>query len=286
MPVSRAVAIIGAGRMGQGLGLALLRQGYQVRLAARRSKRVAHGLRLVTGDPRPALEGAFVILLAVPDDQIEPVAYRLAALGAVSRSQVVLHLSGLCDRRMLAPLRTHAAGLGSFHPLQAIADPRHAAKRLKGAFAGIEGDRRAVAVASRLARALGMTPIRLRAAAKPAYHAGAVIAANYVAVLAAIAERLAVRAGIPARVARRMYRPLLLGAAANIGELGSQRALTGPVRRGDVRTVAAHLAALKGHDRKLYADLAREAVVIARRAGLASSGAQAVMKVLASHTAD
>jgi len=277
---ARVVAIIGAGMMGQGLGLALLRQGYEVRLAARRSKRVPRGLRLVVGDPRPAVEGASVILVATPDDRIGEVARRLAALGAIRRSQVVLHLSGLRDWRALAPLQAQAGGLGSFHPLQTIADPRGAPERLKGAFAGIEGDRRAIGAASRLARDLGMTPIRLSAAAKPAYHAGAVVAANYVAVLAAIAERVAASAGIPARVAGKMYRPLLLGAAANIAELGSERALTGPVRRGDARTVLAHLRALGRRDRELYAGLAREALGIARKAGLNRSGAGAIRKAL------
>jgi predicted short-subunit dehydrogenase-like oxidoreductase (DUF2520 family) len=192
---------------------------------------------------------------------------------------VVLHLSGLLDRRALADLEPSGAGLGSFHPLQSIADPVAAPERLAGAYAGIEGDQRALAAGKEIASLLGMTAVPLSGEAKAAYHAGAVMAANYTVALAGVAERLARAAGVPADVAARLYLPLVRGAAANLAD-GPVAALTGPVRRGDARTVEAHLAVLSEEDRELYRRLGREALRLARLAGLDTAAAARVEAVL------
>jgi predicted short-subunit dehydrogenase-like oxidoreductase (DUF2520 family) len=261
------VTILGAGRMGQGLALSLVRTGVAVSLVARRQHQVTSPLVLHAGSRASAVGGAEVVILAVPDDAITALAGELAGEGSVVPDAAVLHLSGLLDRGALAPLAATGAGLGSFHPLQAIADPADAPARFAGAYAGIEGDERALAGADRLARSLGMMPVRLSGAAKPAYHAGAVMAANYTVALAGVAERLALEAGVPSESAARIYLPLVRGAAANL-ERGPAAALTGPIRRGDVRTVEAHLAALRGDDRELYRRLGQEALQLARAAGL------------------
>jgi predicted short-subunit dehydrogenase-like oxidoreductase (DUF2520 family) len=261
------VTILGAGRMGQGLALSLVRTGVAVSLVARRQHQVTSPLVLHAGSRASAVGGAEVVILAVPDDAITALAGELAGEGSVAPDAAVLHLSGLLDRGALAPLAATGAGLGSFHPLQAIADPADAPARFAGAYAGIEGDERALAGADRLARSLGMMPVRLSGAAKPAYHAGAVMAANYTVALAGVAERLALEAGVPSESAARIYLPLVRGAAANL-ERGPAAALTGPIRRGDVRTVEAHLAALRGDDRELYRRLGQEALQLARAAGL------------------
>ena len=126
-----------------------------------------------------------------------------------------------------------------------------------------------------------MEPVVLPSGAKAAYHAGAAFAANYTTALVAVAERLARSAGIPAEVAGRLYLPLIRGAAANL-EAGPAAALTGPVRRGDAATVAAHLEVLAGDDRQLYVLLAREALRLAAEAGLDSAAVARVAQVLGS----
>lgn len=273
------VTILGAGRMGQGLALALGRAGWPVTLIARRPHPVAPGLTLHTGPRGDAVRGAGVVLLAVPDDAIGALAEELVADSATTADSVVLHLSGLLDRAALAPLDPSGAALGSFHPLQAVADPADAPERLQGAFAAVEGDELARVAGERVAEGLGMIPIRLTGAAKPAYHAGAVMAANYTVALAGVAQRLAVAAGVPPEIAARIYLPLVRGAAANL-ELGPAAALTGPVRRGDARTVEAHLAALDPGDRELYRRLGLEALRLARAGGLDPAAAARLAAVL------
>jgi predicted short-subunit dehydrogenase-like oxidoreductase (DUF2520 family) len=262
-----SVVIMGAGRMGQGLALALGQGGHPVVLVSRSSHPVVPPLRLHQGPRDRAVRSAAVVLLAVPDRAIAPLSAELASQSGIGSSHTVLHLSGLQDREALSALAPTGAALGSFHPLQTVSDPATAAERFAGAYAGVEGDERAIAVAETLARSLRMTPVRVPSEAKPAYHAGATFAANYTTALVAVAERLALEAGIPPEVARRLYLPLIRGAAANL-EAGPAAALTGPVRRGDVETVQAHLAALRPDDRALYRLLAREALRLAREAGL------------------
>jgi predicted short-subunit dehydrogenase-like oxidoreductase (DUF2520 family) len=278
--VARAgVAILGTGQMGQGLAVALRRSHHPVFLISRTLHPVIAPLRLHRGDRSDAIREAGVVLLAVPDAAIAPVASELAREGAVESRHAVLHLSGLLDRGALGPLVPSGAALGSFHPLQTVSDPASAPERLRGAYAGVEGDERALAAGREMATALGMTAVAIPPAAKPAYHAGAAIAANYTVVLAAVAQRLAASAGVAPDVARRLYLPLIRGAAANL-EMGPAAALTGPVRRGDAETVAAHLDALAPGDRELYLLLAREALRLAREAGLPAESADRVARVL------
>lgn len=274
------VTIIGAGRMGQGLGLALKRRGYKILMVARTQRDITPPLMLHQGSRAEATAGAELVLIATPDDAIGAVAAELAAEGAIARDQVVLHLSGLLDRNALLPLEESGAACGSFHPLQSVAEAATAAERLKGAYVGIEGDDRALVAAERLANTLRMIPVRIPAAAKPAYHAGAAFVANYTVALVGVAERLARAAGVPADIAARIYLPLLGGAVANLTALGPAGSLTGAVRRGDEQTIRAHLKALSPEDRTLYRTVSRAAITLAREAGLSESAAERVEEVL------
>lgn len=265
------IAIVGGGRMGRGLAGALSEAGERVVLWSRRE---------ATGAVSDAVTGADTVLLAVPDEAILPVATQLASGNAIQSAQVVLHLSGLLDARALQPLERTGAALGSWHPLQTISDPVAAAVHLRGAVAAVEGAPRAVAEGRRLSRLLGLEAVALPAGAKVVYHAGAVIASNYVVVLVAMASRLAESAGIPHDLAIRMYLPLLVGAAENLARQSPADALTGPVRRGDLATIRAHLEALGPDDRSLYARLGLEALALARGAGLEPARADAMERVL------
>jgi predicted short-subunit dehydrogenase-like oxidoreductase (DUF2520 family) len=274
------VTIIGAGRMGQGLGLALKRRGYKIALVARTPRDVTPPLMLHQGSRAEATADAELVLIATPDDAIGSVAAELAREGAITRDQVVLHLSGLLDRNALLPLEETGAACGSFHPLQSVAEAATAAERLKGAYVGIEGDDRALVAAERLANTLRMIPVRIPASAKPAYHAGAAFVANYTLALVGVAERLARSAGVAPEIAARIYLPLLGGAVANLNALGPAASLTGAVRRGDEQTIKAHLKALSPEDRTLYRTVSRAAITLAKEAGLAEGAAQRVEEAL------
>jgi predicted short-subunit dehydrogenase-like oxidoreductase (DUF2520 family) len=245
--------------MGRALAGGLSEAGEAVVLWSRREAAGAVG---------EAVTGASTVLLAVSDDAITEVAGQLAAAGTVGSDHVVLHLSA------------SGAALGSFHPLQSVAEADLSARRWQGAYASVEGDERAVREAERLAARLGLVAVRISGPAKPGYHAGAVFAANYVVALLAVASRLAREAGIPPELAGKIYLPLLESAVENLSRLPPEQALTGPVRRGDSATVRAHLEALGPEDRVLYARLGLEALALARAAGLEPASGDAMERML------
>lgn len=256
--------------MGRGLALALADRDVPCEVWSR-------------GQDRPlsaATPGATVVILALPDDVIASVAFGLAAARAIRESQTVLHLSGVHGRNALAALDVTGAALGSFHPLQTVADPESAAARWRGAYASVEGDVRAMSEAEQIARHLGLTTFRIASEAKVRYHAGAVMAGNYSVVLAGMAARLAREAGVPEDLANRIYLPLLAGAVENLGTSGAVKALTGPIKRGDAATVQLHLATLDPDERQLYVALGLEALQLARAAGLDPKLAMGVEAIL------
>lgn len=268
--------------MGAGLGLALSAAGHKVTLLVRTSRPTPPGVGLSVGgaDWAESLVNAAVVLVATPDGVVATVAQALARIGRIGREHVVLHLSGLLDRRALEPLSPSGAALGSLHPLQAVADSASGPERLRGAYAAVEGDAGAVAAGGRLAVAAGMIPVVVPASAKPAYHAAAAIASNYTVALADLARRVAESAGIPSETAGMMYLPLFRGTVENLIARGAAGALTGAIRRGDVATVEAHLDALDAPERRLYALLGLETLRIAREAGLGSEAATRLEDVL------
>lgn len=275
------VAIIGAGRMGQGLGHAFGRAGYPVVLLSRSHRALPSPLVVEVEDWASRLREAQVVLIATPDEAIPAVAARIKGEEAIGPEHAVFHVSGSLDRHAMDTLASTEAALGSFHPLQAIASPERAPDRLRGAYVGIEGDARAVDVARRMARDLGLVPVEIPPGAKTGYHAGATIVASYTVALMALATGVVERAGIPPELAGRLYVPLLRGVTANLSEVDPVDALTGPIMRGDVDTVRAHLAMLGEEERALYRTLGRFSLELARRKGLDETAASELASLLA-----
>ena len=209
------VAIIGRGRAGTSLADAFSSAG---------------GVAVVGPLGRGADgHGAEAVLLCVPDAEIA------AAAAAVEPGPAVGHCSGATGLDVLAP---HPAF--SLHPLMTFTgDGRPVG--LAGAGAAVAGSTpQTLAVARALAAALGLQAIEVAPEDRIAYHAAASIASNFLVTLEAAAERLAAGAGVE----RRLLVPLVRTTVENWANLGPERALTGPVARGDNETVARQRAAV------------------------------------------
>jgi predicted short-subunit dehydrogenase-like oxidoreductase (DUF2520 family) len=227
-----SVFIVGAGVVGTALAARLVRAGVTVI--------GPHGRQL------PAtVSTADVIVVAVSDERIPEVATRLVNERLLRPSQILLHTSGAhAAATILAAARPHVRAVGTWHPLLSFADARVAAEGSQGIAFGIEGDEQAKAAAQRLVRALGARSVVLDGASLPLYHAGAVLASNYVVALADVARRLLIAAGVPSDQALPALIPLLSSVVQNLETVGLPGALTGPVQRGDVSTVEQHRRAL------------------------------------------
>ena len=276
MTLLPAVAIIGPGRVGLTLARALVLSGSSVKVCGHTSRPLPAPLPPLHIDWADAIAVAAVVLIAVPDDAVMAVATRLKSEGLIRADQTVLHTSGRLDAEALAALAGSGAALGSWHPLQTLVASDGEPDALTGAPAALEGDPRAVAAARELAAQCGMAPIiEIPGHAKVAYHAAAVLAGNSLVVLADLAGRLVAERGIPGGAA--VFQPLMARTLANLAATNPSSALTGPVKRGDAGTIAAHLDALEGDVRELYRLLALEAVRVVESGG---GDASAVRRVL------
>jgi predicted short-subunit dehydrogenase-like oxidoreductase (DUF2520 family) len=129
------------------------------------------------------------------------------------------------------------------HPLQSFA---HLGVRFEGAGAAVAGTTpEALEFAVRLAERLGMTPFEIDDEGRAAYHAAASVASNFLVTLQAAAETIAAGAGLGREEARALLTPLVRQTVENVGELGPEAALTGPVARGDDATIEAQRAAVE-----------------------------------------
>jgi len=270
-----AVAIIGPGRVGLSLARALARSGSAPRVLARHERVLPDPLGDATVDWDAAIAAAGLVVIAVPDDMIPVVSAGLAERGIITRRHVVLHTSGLHGRSALAALAPGGAGLGSWHPVQTFTDRDGDPLALSGAPVVIEGDDRALAAGRDLAARLGLAPVLvITGEQKAKYHAAAVFASNYIVVLSRIATRLGREAGLGPD-ADTIFLPLVRRTAENLVHQ-ADGALTGPIARGDAGTVARHVASLEGPTRTLYQLMGREALSIARAAGLDDRAAAAI----------
>lgn len=268
------VILVGPGRLGCSLSkalagsskISLVAVAYHSSAGRERAARWMPDVPRYHHDEIEGVDSADLVLLTVRDDVIAGVARVLAP--SLTSSQVIAHTSGLLDSGVFAP-GIIAAARGTFHPLQSFVNPEEAAKRFNGCFMALEGDSNAVAVGRRLARELGCRDIVLKGN-KVAYHAAAVVASNYLVALTSFAVRLCHLAGIDEQTAIEMLRPLQLGALDNLARVGSTQALTGPIARGDLETVRAHVELIDDalpEMRGIYGGLGTLAVELAREQG-------------------
>lgn len=226
--------IVGPGRAGGSLALAAGRAGHEIVGVLSRTGRSPFGPTLEWTEPMPEAD---VALIAVHDDAIPAVAGNLAPLSA--KVGVAAHASGFVPVLALNPFHEAGVATGGFHPLQSMPDPETGSAALGGSFVGIGGDPLAVDALTHLAGTLGMQPFLLDDDSRPAYHAAAAAAANFVVTSLAVASDLFESAGVDPRVSR----PLVERALANVYEKGHAASLTGPIARGDIDTVIGHLTA-------------------------------------------
>src|SRR3954464_14232847 len=216
-PASRTgLSIVGRGRLGTALAAAL-----------------GTGAPLGRGEAPPA--DCEAVLLCVPASEIAA-----AAEAVAGTARFVGHTSGATPLSALLPSR---AELFAIHPLQTVTGSAPA--RFAGCGCAVAGStQRALELAETIATDLGMAPFVVEDSQRAAYHAAASIASNFLVTLEAEAEALAAGAGIEGFDARAMLGPLVRTTVENWIALGPERALTGPVARGDQATVAAQRAAV------------------------------------------
>ncbi|MDR0854731.1 MAG: DUF2520 domain-containing protein [Clostridiales Family XIII bacterium] len=157
------------------------------------------------------------------------------------------------------------AGVGSAHPLFAISDREKTWEKMNSVYWTIEGTVEAVAVLENLFAVLGNPVAKIYSYNKPLYHAASAVVSNLVVGAAYIGEELYKESGLPQDFASEAWKSLFIENANNIANKGVAAALTGPVERGDVATVAKHLQVLqKSEYREAYVELSKALLKVAK----------------------
>ncbi len=246
----KKIAVIGAGNVGTVLGLALSRQGYLIVGAAAKTaeSRAAAGEKLkcpVYSEPHLASRKADIVFITTPDRVIKVVCDEIAQKDGFSSGQIVIHCSGVHSSKILQSAREAGAFILSMHPLQTFPGTEAGLRALPGTFFAVEGDEPALPAAEELVDALGGRVLSIPTEMKTLYHAAACVACNYLASLLDGALRMYEQMGVSREQAVEALYPLISMTLENIKEVGPEKALTGPIARGDITTIYSHVEELK-----------------------------------------
>jgi predicted short-subunit dehydrogenase-like oxidoreductase (DUF2520 family) len=246
LPRSR-VAVVGPGRVGTTLATALVRAGHRVvAVAGGRPDSRARFTGLIAGardeaDPAEAARRADLVLVTTPDDAIADVVTAIALADGFRDGQRVVHTSGAHGLEVLRRARLAGAFVAACHPAQTVPSGPPDADRLLGAAWAVTAAGDDLGWALDLVEQLGGHPHQVPDEVRPLYHAGLTVASNAVGAAVAVARQLLLGARVDDPAA--FLDPLVGASVANVTAHGAE-ALTGPIVRGDVGTVAAHLARL------------------------------------------
>jgi predicted short-subunit dehydrogenase-like oxidoreductase (DUF2520 family) len=199
---------------------------------------------------------ADIYMITVADDQIKTCSAQLREYQLLQPSTVVFHCSGALSSGELG--LNH--GAASLHPMRSFADPERVAAGFAGTICSLEGDSYAVKVLTHALHQIDAEVLPIKTESKTLYHAAGVFTSNYLVTLMDAALQTFEAAGISAEMARKMAQPMAQETLNNIFRIGTQRALTGPIARGDMHTVERHQQALRTWDGEmadLYDQLAR-----------------------------
>jgi predicted short-subunit dehydrogenase-like oxidoreductase (DUF2520 family) len=258
MASSADISIIGCGKVGSAIAQLATAAGRNVTALASRNPASPRKLGDRIGSPGAVCEipraagAADLVLLTVTDDAIEPLCNELAAAGAFKTGGIVAHCSGALGSDILSSARNSCgAKVASMHPLNTFPTAEAGVEKFAGTYCFCEGDAAATDALMTLASDIGGKPMLISSEGKVLYHAAACMASNYFVALMDASLTLCDSAGIDRETAWEALSPLVGATLENAIKLGPQAALTGPIARGDAKTIARHIDALASCDSDL-----------------------------------
>ncbi|MCH2530791.1 MAG: DUF2520 domain-containing protein [Dehalococcoidia bacterium] len=280
------VAVLGAGRLGSSLAIALDKAGYTV--AAITSRQPTHrewlNSHITTGivveNVQTAVNVANIVFITGPDAYIEKI-----CSGVKWRShQAVIHCAGAMSLAPLDTARVAGAQTGGFHPLQTFPTIDSYERLQDVSFAIESASPELLGWLRILAEDLGGSAFQIESSQRAAYHASAVMACGLLSGLTGLSAEMWESLGIERTEALRRLIPLLRATVDALDEKGLPHAITGPFVRGDIETITMHLEATANKSigiRNAYAALALASLHIAKeQGGLSDSGFEGIKSLL------
>jgi len=243
-----SVSIIGIGRVGGALALALPADRYFIKdLIYRSSDTIALDIAASSGTLVNSFEDlgdldSEIIFITTQDAEIASVSRSLAS--RLPGKPFVFHTSGALSSKELADLAAVGCKTGSIHPLVSISSPELGPERFKGAYFCIEGQPEALDQARQITTSLGGIPFSVETNQKTLYHAAAVTACGHLVALFDAAVEMMTKAGLSEDDSKQVLLPLVKSTVQNLGEQNTAAALTGTFARADIETFVRHLQVL------------------------------------------
>jgi predicted short-subunit dehydrogenase-like oxidoreductase (DUF2520 family) len=289
------IAIIGAGKVGQTLGRVLLENGQKIAAIVSRTESSAVQARkfLRCSNSGTSLSlipsSVSLIYITTPHAVVPHVADALSSLEGLDFSRVsVCHASGMLSAEVLSPLRPRGAKVFSFHPLQTFPRdflPKDIVPHARGIYYGVDGDDRSMKVARQFARRLEGKIMTVDPRMRALYHAACVVASNHLTTMLSVVEEMYRVLKTEDEDFFRVFKPIIMATLANVERTSPAQALSGPVARGGVATVAEHIQAIAGYSPDLlpyFLGVSRETVRLAVAKGSLTSGQEKEMLQLIS----
>lgn len=285
----KTLNIIGAGRVGRTLAsLWEEKRTFTIQDVLDHTPQGAASAVAFIGDGRAVsrmqdMRAADAWMLTPPDGAIAACCAELAQGGLLRPGVVVFHCSGALASAVLAPAAARGALTASVHPLKSFADPRDAVRSFAGTHCAAEGGRAALDLLRPAFERIGAAVSEIEPRFKTIYHAASVIVCNYLTALLETGLRSYEKSGLTRDTALKMMEPLVRETVDNVFKLGTAKALTGPIARGDDEVVARQLEALSSwdaHAGEIYKTLGVVALQLARAQGEADAEALERLRVL------
>jgi predicted short-subunit dehydrogenase-like oxidoreductase (DUF2520 family) len=246
------ISIIGTGRVGGALAIALAEKNYQIEDLFIRSdidlteitKRISPPPDILRQDDFSQISSD-VILIATQDFEIENVAEALSE--KLTHTPFVFHTSGSLSSEILQKLKDVGCRVGSIHPLVSISDAVLGSERFEDVYFCVEGDTDAVKIAEKLVSDLGGKSFSIETKYKTLYHASAVTACGHLVALLDVAFEMLSKCGLDEEKSKQILLPLIESTIKNLREQKPSEALTGTFARADFETFEKHFEAIKNN---------------------------------------
>lgn len=217
---------------------------------------IGQGTAVKTLSELPAVDVTFI---TTRDDRIGEICQQLVRLNLLKPSSIVVHCSGALSSDILLVAKTAKCLIASVHPVRSFANPKETVNTFQGTFCSLEGDEETKLMMAQLFEAIGGIMLVINKENKKRYHAATVIANNYLVTLHYHAVQNFVQTGVEESIATKLVSTLMSDAFNNLKTLPHRKALTGPIERGDIKTIKEHIESLEGDtvSKNIYSSLGR-----------------------------
>lgn len=253
--ISLRVGFIGAGKVGTTMGIYLKHNSFDIYGYYSRNYQSAKNAASLTNSKAAVelgdvVENSEILFITTNDDEISKVCDRLIEEKLINESKIVIHMSGAASSRILQELKERDCYIYALHPLQSFANIEKGVKDLKNTVFSLEGDKERIEDIENILKTTGNEYFIIEAEEKALYHVTACVVSNYLVSLLDYGLSIFEAIGIDKDKGFKALNPLIQGSIENIHDLGTTKALTGPIARGDIKTIKNHIEALENIDPK------------------------------------